>query len=251
MNALEGRAALVTGGAVRIGRSIVLALAAAGADVAVHYRRSEAEAEATVAAVREYGRRGVAVRAELADADACAQLVDDAVAALGRSPDILVNNASVFELAPPESADLDAWARQMRVNLRAPLLLSQAFAARLLAGAAGDIVNLNDIHALGAWGRDLPYILSKQGLHALTRDLALALAPRVKVNEVALGAVLAPASPPPGYRPTPRSRLPLDRFPTPDDVAAAVLFLVTCPAVTGQTVTVDGGEHLLGAGDQG
>ena len=143
--------------------------------------------------------------------------------------------------------DLDEWSRMQRINLRAPLLLSRAFADALSSDHGGDIVNLNDIHALSPRGDYFAYTHSKAALHALTRNLAVALAPRIRVNEIALGAVLPPASPPDGYTHTPRADLPLDRFPTPDDVADALEFLLRCRAVTGQTILIDGGQHLTGS----
>ncbi len=247
MTDLDGRIALVTGGAVRIGRVIALALARAGADVAVHYRRSRREAERTAAEIEALGRRATLVQAELADGEAPARLLAEAAAALG-PVDLLVNNASLFTRTDLAGTGLGDWAPMMRVNLRAPLLLAQAMAANLPPERRGDIVNLNDVHALAPRTGAVPYLLSKHGLHGLTRNLALELAPRIKVNEVALGAVLPPAAPPDGYVHTPRARIPLDRFPTPDDVADAVLFLVRSPAVTGLTIAVDGGEHLHGGG---
>ena len=243
MTELKGRVALVTGSAVRVGRVLALSLARAGVDVAVHHNRSLAEARATAFAISEMGARATLVQGDLVDADVPARLLAEASAELG-PVDILVNNASLFDQGRFAATDLDVWSRMQRINLRAPLLLSQAFAAALPADREGDIVNLNDIHALRPRADYFAYTQSKAALHDLTRNLALALAPRVRVNEIALGAVLPPASPPESYAHVSRDALPLRRFPTPDDVADALLFLLGCRAVTGQTIRVDSGEHL-------
>ena len=240
---LTGRTALVTGGAVRIGRVLALRLAACGADVAVSYRDSEDAAIAVAREIEALGVRAVIVRGELSEAATPVRLLAEVAVELG-APDILVNNASLFADDRPETTDLDDWARMHRVNLRAPMLLAQGFARGLPEGVAGDIVNLNDIQALEPCGRYFAYVQSKAALHALTGNLAAALAPRIRVNEIALGAVLPPSAPPDGYVHVRRAALPLGRFPTPEDVADALVFLLGCPAVTGQTIRIDGGQSL-------
>jgi NAD(P)-dependent dehydrogenase (short-subunit alcohol dehydrogenase family) len=240
---LKGRTALVTGGAVRIGRTLALRLAECGADVAISCRDSEEAAQATVRDIEALGVRAAVVRGELADAETPARLLAEATAALG-APDILVNNASLFRNDRPETTGLEDWSRMHRVNLRAPMLLSQAFAGGLPEGVEGDIINLNDIRSLEPRPQYFAYTQSKAALHALTGNLAAALAPRIRVNEIALGAVLPPASPPDAYQHVRREALPLGRFPTPDDVADALVFFLGCRAVTGQTLRIDGGQFL-------
>ncbi len=241
---LSGRTALVTGGAVRIGRALALALGRHGARVVVHYRSSGEEAAATVAELRELGAEAAAVRGDLADPEGPGAVMAAAAAALG-PPDLLVNNASVF--APGDLARTTAaeWDRQQAVNLRAPFLLCREFARALPEDRQGDVVNLNDTRAVrpGLDPSFLAYTISKLGLHGLTRTLALALAPRIRVNELALGAVLPPAGG--GHQQVGRDDLPLRRFGDPQEVAGALLFLLTSPTVTGQTLRLDSGRHLV------
>ena len=243
MRMLTGRRVLVTGGAVRVGRAIALALADAGADVAVHYCNSEDKALATAREIEARGRRAALVRGDLAAPVAADHIVAEAARGLG-GLDAVINNASMFLSGNAAAADAAVWDRMMAVNARAPFLLGRALAAQLPHGVEGDIVNVNDIHALAPRGDYVPYTQSKALLHALTADMALALAPAVRVNAVALGAVLPPDAPPAGYEHTTRDALPLKRFPTVPDVAAAVIFLLGCPSVTGETIRIDGGQHL-------
>lgn len=245
MTDLTGRRVLVTGAAVRVGRTIALALADAGADVAVHYNTSEAAAAETVLEILTRGRRAAVVQGDLADPSTPERLIAAASEALG-GLDAVVNNASIFEQGRLAEADDEAWNRMLRVNARAPLALGNALAAQLPEGASGDVIHLNDIHCLAPRAGYAPYTQSKALLHALTGDMALSLAPRVRVNAVALGAVLPPDAPPEGYEHTARGELPLGRFPKPDDVASAVIFLMGCSSVTGETIRVDGGQHLRG-----
>ena len=241
---LQGRKALVTGGAERVGKDLCLRLAAQGADEALLSREETAAAGGTARELAALGVRSAVVAGDLLEAETPARAVAEAREALG-GLDILVNNASIFENDDLAGLDLGAWSRTQRVNLRAPLLLSKAFAAALPPDTGGDIVNLNDIHALRPRAGYLSYTHSKASLHALTGNLAATLAPRIRVNEIALGAVLPPAAPPNGYTHTARAELPLDRFPTPSDVADALEFLLRCKAVTGQTILIDGGQHLI------
>ncbi len=243
MKTLKGRRVLITGGAVRVGRAIALAVADAGADVALHYCNSEDAALAAAKEIEALGRSVALVRGDLANPDTAERVVSGAAEALG-GLDAVVNNASLFARGAVVGTDAADWDRMMAVNARAPFLLGRALAAQLADDVDGDIVNINDIHALAPRGDYVPYTQSKALLHALTADMALALAPAVRVNEVALGAVLPPDTPPSGYQHTIRSELPLGRFPTVDDVAAAVVFLLGCSSVTGETIRIDGGQHL-------
>lgn len=241
---LTGRAALVTGGARRIGRALTLALARQGADVVIHFRASGDEAEETAALVRQCGVRAELVQGDLAEAGCCSELVALAARTLGRPLDILLNNASVFAQGDLATTTAAQWDHNQAVNLRAPFLLAQGLAAHLAPDQTADIVNLNDYRALRPGADHFAYTISKVGLHGLTRSLAAALAPRVKVNELALGAVLPPEKAPAEYMHTLRSEIPTGRFPTVDEVVQGLLFLLGNGSVTGQTICIDGGRNL-------
>ncbi len=236
--AKKRRRALVTGGAVRVGRAIALALARAGIDVAIGYHKSAAEARETLRELTALGGRAVAVRADLASPVEARRLVREAAEALG-GLDILVNSAAVFARTPFASVRAATYNRFLDLNLRGPFFCAQA-AAALMSGRGGHIVNISDIAVRKHWPNYIPYTLSKAGIVALTQTLAVALRPkRIAVNCVAPGAVLRPA------------RFPLARWRmvtrghegSVDDVAAAVVFFATCPAcITGQVLSVDCGE---------
>ncbi|PJA75394.1 short-chain dehydrogenase [bacterium CG_4_9_14_3_um_filter_65_15] len=242
---LTGRTALVTGAARRIGRTLALALADEGAQVVLHHRTSTSEAAETAATIVEGGGSCVLIRGDLADADVAGGLVDSAARAAAAAVDILVNNASIFPPTGMADAMAEEWDRIQAVNLRAPFLLAQGLARQLPTGAAGDIVSLGDIRVLRPGSDHAPYTVSKSGLHGLTRSLAVSLAPRIRVNELLLGPVLPPETPGGEYEHVPRESLPTRRFPRPEDVAAAMLFVLGNPAVTGQSLCIDGGQHLL------
>ncbi|HEY3065890.1 MAG TPA: SDR family oxidoreductase [Methylomirabilota bacterium] len=229
--------ALVTGGAVRVGRAIALALARAGMDVAIGYHRSAGEARRTLRALEAAGARGVAVRADLADAAAARRLVADAARALG-GLDVLVNNAAVFFRTPFASTTPAQYDQLLDVNLRGAFFCAQA-AARLMTGG-GHIVNIADVGARKRWPGYIPYTVSKAALIAFTGGVAAALrSQQVAVNCVAPGAVLRPPGMPEArWRAVTRGRVSAL-----DDVTAAVVFFATCPSeVTGQVLYVDGGE---------
>lgn len=243
MESLAGRAAAVTGGARRLGRALALALARAGCNVIVHYNRSADDAARTVREIEAMGVGARALQADLAVATAAAPLMDAAVAAFGRL-DVLVNSASLFERAPVADIDATAWDRVQAVNLRAPFLLSRA-AAPHLAATGGSIVNIADLSALQPWPTYAHHAVSKAGLVHLTRVLARALGPVVRVNAIAPGTVL----PPDDYTGEDHAGGPdrrvLARAGSPADVEQALLYLVGSPFVTGQVLVVDGGRTLL------
>jgi NAD(P)-dependent dehydrogenase (short-subunit alcohol dehydrogenase family) len=242
-SAAPAGAALVTGGAQRIGRAIALALARAGYAVAIHTRRSRDEAARVVDEIAAAGGRGAVVAADLADHAAVLGLVRAAADAAGPLT-LLVNNAAEFEPDEIGKLDRERFDQHFAVNLRAPLFLAETFAAQLPDGADGAIVNLLDQRVYRPTPRFLSYGLTKSALHAATTTLAQALAPRIRVNAVAPGPTL----------PSPRQdaasfarqveALPLDRGPTPQDVAAAVVYLAGAASVTGVTIAVDGGQRL-------
>jgi len=236
-------AALVTGGAQRIGAAIARALASEGYAVAIHARRSAAAAEELCRDIKAGGGRAAIVAGDLADHDAVLRLVDAAVAAVGALT-LLVNNAGEFEPDEIGALERERFDRHFAVNLRAPLFLAQSFARQAHSDADASIVNVVDQRVFRPTPRFLSYTLTKSALFTATTTLAQALAPRVRVNAVAPGPTL----------PSPRqdavafarqaATLPLGRGPTPEDIAEAVLYLAGATSVTGVTVAVDGGQHL-------
>jgi NAD(P)-dependent dehydrogenase (short-subunit alcohol dehydrogenase family) len=237
------RVALVTGGAKRIGRAISLALAEAGFAVAIHAERSLAEAERLAADITEAGHRAMVVHGDLAAGDAPAAIVRDAVGALGPLT-LLVNNASIFEADEVGGLDPKTWDRHFLINLRAPVFLAQAFASQAPAGADASIVNIVDQRVRKLTPRQFSYTLSKAALHAATTTLAQALAPRVRVNAVAPGPTLPSPRQDPAQFAAQAAALPLEHGPSPEAIAAAVVFLAVSDSVTGETIAVDGGQHI-------
>jgi pteridine reductase len=241
---LTGKVALVTGGAVRVGREIARALAEAGADVAIGYRRSVAEARAAVRELEARGVRAFALRADLARPREAGALVAGAVRRLGRL-DVVVNNAALFFRTPVLATTPAQFDRLLAVNLRAPFFVSQA-AARVMSRRGGRIINIADVGAVRAWPGYVPYGVSKAGVVMLTRGLAAALAPRIQVNAVAPGVVLLPAGFPRESAARLAARIPMRRHGRPTDVAQAVRFFATCSSyVTGQVLFVDGGMSVV------
>lgn len=237
------KAALVTGAGQRIGRACALALAEAGFAVAVHYNSSGTEAEKVAAAIRAKGRKAIAIAADLADENAVAALLPRAAAALGPIG-VLVNNASVFEDDTVATASRESWDRHLAINLRAPFVLIQEFARSLPEEAGGLIVNLLDERVWNLTPYFVSYTLSKAGLWTLTQTMALALAPRIRVNSIGPGPTL----------PSPRQSheqflqqcrsMPLQRGTGPEEIALALRFILDAPAMTGQMMALDGGQHL-------
>jgi len=237
------RAAFVTGGARRLGRAMALALAEAGFDVAIHYATSAAEAEATAAEIRALGPRAVTLRAELAPEAEVIALWPQAVAPLGQIG-VLVNNASTFERDEWQDATRDSWDQHIEPNLRAPFVLTQAMAKALPPGAEGCVVNLLDQRVWSLTPHFVSYTVSKAALWTLTQTLALALAPRIRVNGIGPG----PAMPSPRQTQAQFDRqcasVPLRRGTSPEEVAAALLAILSLPSMTGQMIALDGGQHL-------
>ncbi len=234
-------AALVTGGARRIGRAIVLALARRGHDVAIHHRDSADDAESLAAEVRALGRNAAVVSADLTDEAQVRALIPQAAASLGPLS-LLVNNASVFEDDRMGALSRQTWDAHIETNLRAPVVLSEAFAAQAPDGSA--IVNLLDQRVLKPDPRFFSYALSRNGLWWATRTMAQALAPRIRVNGVGPGPTLASIHQSEADFEAESAAMPLGHGPDPDDIAAAVLYLVDARSVTGQMIAVDGGQHL-------
>jgi len=238
----EDKFILVTGGAQRIGRSISLAVARAGANVVVHYWRSRGEAESVCAEIEALGRKVILVQADLEQPDQISRLIPR-ILKQGQLFG-LVNNAAVFEKLDWKSSSLEAWNRHLMINLTAPFLLSQAFAQALQPGEEGRIINLVDWRALRPGPDHLPYTISKSALAALTRSMAAALAPRITVNGLALGAILPPSDG--GGDPNILDKIPSGRWATLEEVDQALIFFLNGPAyITGEILHIDGGRHLL------
>jgi NAD(P)-dependent dehydrogenase (short-subunit alcohol dehydrogenase family) len=237
------RTALVTGGARRIGRAIALALAEAGFDVAIQFRASAADASATVEAIGRTGRRGIALAADLAREAEVETVLPAATEALGPIG-VLVNNASVFERDEWHDATRASWDAHLEPNLRAPFVLTQAMARALPAEAEGVVVNLLDQRVWNLTPHFVSYTVSKAALWTLTRTLALALAPRIRVNAIGPG----PTVPSPRQTEAQFARqvasVPLRRGASPAEVARATLAILALPSMTGQMIALDGGQHL-------
>lgn len=234
-------AALVTGGARRIGRAIVLALAARGHDVAIHHRDSFEDAQALAEQVRALGRRAFVLSADLTDEAEVRALIPAAAEVLGPLS-ILINNASVFEDDRVGGLSRETWDLHLETNLRAPVVLAEAFAAQAPDGAC--IVNLLDQRVLKPDPRFFSYALSRNGLWWATRTLAQALAPRIRVNGVGPGPTLASIHQSEAEFAAEQAAMPLGHGPSPEDIAGAVVYLVDARSVTGQMIAVDAGQHL-------
>jgi len=238
---LQGRVALVTGAAKRLGRAVALRLAEEGADVVVHYRSSAAEAQSAVAEIERLGQRGVAIAADLAKPVECKRLVDESGKQFGRL-DILVNCAANFLPSSVISTTEEVWDASLDANVRAPFFCAQA-AAPLLRRTRGTIINFADTGGLLGWPGYIAHSVSKAGVVMLTKVLAKALAPEVRVNAIAPGTISMPGDPP-EWEPDFIKLAPLRRTGKPADVAEAVLFLVNSDFMTGQVLVLDGGRTL-------
>lgn len=236
--------ALVTGAARRIGREIALALARDGWDIAVHYATSRDGAQQTVAEIEEIGRRAVAVNRDLGVEAGVRSLLAECAHELGPVT-CVVNNASLFERDDAATFTSEHLQRAMRTNVAAPVLLAQALHAQLPPGAHGVVINLLDQKLANPNPDFLSYTLSKAALHEATRLLAMALAPTVRVVGVAPGLTLVSGAQTDEGFVRAHGRTPLGRSSTPADIAQAVVYLAKAPAVTGTTLIVDGGQHLV------
>ena len=244
--------ALVTGAGKRLGRAMALYLAGRGHDVAVHYASSAEEAETVVAEIRGIGRKAVALQADLLDEAQVQALVPAAIAALGPLT-VLVNNASIFEYDRIDTATRKSWDRHIESNLRAPYVLTQAFARQCPRAttdengeplARGLIINMIDQRILKLTPEFSTYTIAKMGLWALTQTAAQGLAPHVRVNGIGPGPTLQGARQTSDHFARQRAATVLGRGANPSDITAALGFFLDSPAVTGQFIAVDGGQHL-------
>ena len=241
---LKNKVALVTGGAVRLGKAIAVALAQRGADVAITYNSSAGPAEAVVAEIIATGCRAAAFQADFSRTSDMGRLVDEVLARFGHL-DILVNSAAIFERGEWDTTTEENWDRHFAINLKAPFFLSQAFGRHVKAhGTRGHIVNIADWRGVRPGPDHMAYTLTKVGVVGMTNSLALALAPEIQVNAIAPGLIL----PPPGANETfvahKAAELPLARSGSPVEIVKAVLYLVDSDFVTGELLYVTGGEHL-------
>lgn len=239
---LEDKLVLVTGAARRIGRELALAVARAQADVVIHFNRSHADAQSLCDEILAMGRKAFLLQADLNIPSQVDTLIERASE---HTPlYALVNNASTFDTLNWQNTTLDAWNHTLMVNLTAPFLLSQAFARSLAPDGIGCIVNLLDWRALRPGADHLPYTISKSALTALTRSLAIALAPNITVNGLALGVVL-----PPAIGDAPKNilrKVPAGRWADLREVSRALIFLLDRPTyITGEVIHIDGGRHLV------
>lgn len=248
--------ALVTGAGKRLGRAMALYLAQRGYDVAVHYSASQVEAEAVVAEIAALGRRAVAVQADLLDEAQTETLVARAAAGLGGALTVLVNNASIFEYDTVRTGTRTSWDRAMESNLRAPFVLTQGFAAqapKAVPDAQGEmwaqamVLNMIDQRVAKLTPEFASYTIAKMGLWAMTRTAAQGLAPDIRVNAIGPGPTLQGARQSDSHFARQRAATILGRGAGPADVCASIGFFLDSPAVTGQMVAVDGGQHLAWA----
>ena len=235
---------LITGAAKRIGRQLALDLADAGHDIAIHFSTSRDAAEDVAGLVQAKGRRAVLVGGDLADAAAPAHIVAQATRDLGVITG-LINNASLFEEDDIGTLTLDSWQRHMDINLRAPVLLAQAFAKALPSDKEGNIINMLDQRVLRLNPQFFSYNISKTALWTATRTLAQALAPRIRVNGIGPGPALPSARMDEADFAKQKSLTLLERGTSPEEISAAVKFILSQPSLTGQMIALDGGQHLL------
>ena len=239
----KGKTALITGGAVRVGKAITLGLAQAGANVVINYHSSVAAAEDTAVAAREFGVGALTVQADVGNIQQVEAMVATAQAEFG-SVDILINNASLWMQTPFPAADLDGWHRVSNILVNGAFYCANTVAPLMLAGGGGAIVNIIDLSVYEPWPNFTAHVVGKSALLALNRQLALELAPTVRVNAVAPGPVL----PPPDFDAEMIARSAnktlLGRWGKPEDIAEAVLFFVKANYVTGEALAVDGGQRF-------
>ncbi len=235
--------ALVTGAAKRIGRALSLDLARNGWNIGVHYHQSLNDAELLVQEIEALGRKAAPLKADLSDMDDVKALSAQCGATLG-TPSLLVNNASLFENDRIDDLTSESWDEHINTNLKAPVLLSQAFANALSEGQGGNIINIIDQKVQNLTPYFFSYTISKAGLWTATQTMAQALAPHIRVNAVSPGPVLQSIHQTEEQFARQYKSTPLQRGTTPEEIASAVQFILNAPAMTGQMIILDGGQHL-------
>lgn len=241
---INNRVAVVTGGARRVGKAIALGLAKAGAHVFVHYNSSAGPAEETLVEIEAGGGNGAIGAVNLSEPQRAAELIDMATDALGEVS-ILVNSASGFASDTLADVTLDGWQRSHDLSLATPVFLTQAFAAALSEASEGAVLNVTDVRTMTPYQKHFSYVVAKGGLDTFTRAAAVALAPQVRVNAVALGVILPPPGEDEAYVANLAQQLPLQRVGGVDPVVAAALHLIRNDFVTGEIIRLDGGGHLV------
>jgi pteridine reductase len=240
---LDGRVAIVTGGAVRLGKAIALALAGQGARIAIHYNSSAGPAHETAEQIKAAGSDAVAIQADLLFASQASSVVTRTLAHFGRV-DVLINSAAIFEPGRWDDTTEENWDRHFAINLKAPFFLSQVFARQIPADQRAHIVNLADWRGERPGTGYMAYTMTKAALIAMTKSLALALAPNIQVNAIAPGLILPPPGQDRSYLEARAGRIPAQRPGTPQEIAQTVLFLLGSDFVTGDLIYVTGGQHL-------
>lgn len=240
---LQNKSVLVTGAARRVGRALALGMACAGATIVIHHGHSVDDAATLQAEISALGGQSHVLQADLANLDEVQKVIPQALA--WGPLYALVNNAAIYQPLTIDNTDRKSWQQHLDINLTTPLLLSQAFARSLPQGTNGRIVNILDWRALRPGADHLPYTVSKAGLVALTQSLAQALAPRINVNGIALGAILPPSDGKANPAELIKS-IPAGRWADLDEVVETLIFLLSGPAyITGEIIHVDGGRHLM------
>lgn len=240
---IKGKTALVTGGAVRVGRALSLALAGAGANTIVHYHSSAREADATAAEIRDLGVRALTIKADLSQPEQVKAMAAEVFAEFP-GVDILIHSASYFKLTPLPVSDFADWHKVIAILVDGGFYCANAFAPGMRERGEGAILNIVDLSIFHPWPKFAAHSVGKAGLDALTRQLALEYAPEVRVNAIAPGPVLPPADYTPEKIKRSAARTLLKRWGSPADVTSAALFLLQSDFITGVTLPVDGGERL-------
>jgi pteridine reductase len=241
---LDSKVAIVTGGAVRLGKAMALALAEQGAAVVIHYNASAGRAQEVVGQIQSTGGQAIAIQADLSQPSSAPSIVEGAMARYGRA-DILVNSAAIFKPGEWDDTTEGNWDRHFNVNLKSPFFLTQAFARQVGEARRAHVVNIADWRGAQPGTDHVAYTLTKAALIAMTKSLAQALAPNIQVNAIAPGLIL----PPPGqgreYLERAASGIPAQRPGSAGEIVKALLYLLESDFVTGELIYVTGGEHLL------
>ncbi len=247
------KTALITGGAKRIGRGIALALAREGYDIVIHFSGSKTEAQNLQEQLREFGVKAVCLKADLLDDQDISVLIDRACQKLGKKLTLLINNASIFEEDSLQTMTMDSWDRHMYTNLKAPAFLSSSFAKQVpdcKTDANGElisvanIINIIDQKVLNLNPKFITYTLAKSGLWSFTKLSAQALGPRIRVNAIGPGPVLKASHQTKDHFQKKRRGTLLGRGSDVDEICRAIIFILSSPGLTGQMLSIDGGEHL-------